>query len=322
MNPEALEAARDAIRGGRTFLIACHVRPDGDTLGSGMALWLALGKLKKQAWIVSVDGVPDPWGFIPHSDVLLTSAPDENFDVAIAVDADGIERLGNAKAAVESAQTVISIDHHAGAAPFGDIRIHNASRAATAEIVLGLLDALEIPLDAEMATCLMAGIIGDTGAFRFTNVTPQTFETSSRLMMAGADPAEIARRVYENRGLTATKVLGHVLADLRTAAEGRVVWGSVSLQSFGALGANDTHTDGVVNFIRAVRGAKVGLLFRECPDATVRVSLRSNGDVNVSKIAGVFGGGGHSAAAGCTVEGTLAEAEDRVIGEVVKWMAS
>ena len=320
MERKTLEAACDVIRRGRTFIIACHIRPDGDTLGSGIALWLALNGLGKKAWIVSVDGVPDPWGFLPHTDVLLASAPKEDFDVAIAVDADGIERVGDARPAVESARTVISIDHHAGAAPFGDVRVHDPKAAATAELVIEILDILNVPIDTDIATCLMAGIIGDTGAFRFTNVTPRTFETAARLLRAGASSSEIARRVYEDRSLIATKVLGHVLADLRTSIGEAIVWGSVSLEDFAALGASDEHTDGVVNFILAVQGARVGLLFREYPDGTVRVSLRSNGDIDVSKIANIFGGGGHAAAAGCTVEGNLATAEERVVDEVAKWM--
>ena len=317
-----LEAARDAILRGRRFLIACHVRPDGDTLGCAIALWLALGKLAKAAWVVSVDGAPDPWDFIPHVNSILTSAQDENPDVAIAVDADGIDRVGAARAKLESASVIISIDHHAGTSPFGHVRVYDPTAAATAELVVELLDALAVPLDREIATCLMAGLVGDTGAFRFANVTPRTFEIAARLTRERASAYEIARRVYEDRSLTATKVLGHVLARLRTTPDNRIAWGSVSLKDFAALGASDAHTDGVVNFIRSVHGAKVGLLFREYPDGTVRVSLRSNEGFDVARIAAVFSGGGHPAAAGCTVEGGLSEVEKRVVDEVIKWMAS
>lgn len=318
----ALEAARDAILRGSRFLIACHVGPDGDTLGCALSLWLAIRKTGKDAWVVSQDGAPDPWNIIPHTDAVLKAAPDGEFDVAIAVDADGIDRLGSARAAVESAGLVICIDHHKGKSPFGDIQICRPEKSASAEIVLELLDALGANIDSEIATCLMAGIVGDTGGFRFANVTPETLETAARLMRSGASPAEIAREVYENRSLTATRVLGHVLAGLRTAADGRVVWGSVSLKEFADLDASDEHTDGVVSFIRAVRGAQVGLLFRERPDGTVRVSLRSNEATDVSLIAAAFGGGGHAAAAGCTIEGSLAGVEKRVIEEVMKWTES
>ncbi len=322
MDPKAIESARQAIIQGDNILIACHVRPDGDTLGSALALWLALGSLGKVSWVLSTDGVPEPWDLIPHSNAVLREAPDTDFALSIAVDADGINRLGEAAKPVESAPLVISIDHHSGANPFGDIRIYDPEAAATAELVYGLIDALGVEIGRDIASCLMAGIVGDTGGFRFPNTTPRTFEIAAELMRAGASPSEIAVRIYEDRGLTATKVLGHVLAGLKTAANGRIVWGSVSKEDFSKLEAEDTHTEGVVNYIRAVRGSKIALLFREGPNGAVRVSLRSNKGVDVAKIAAKFGGGGHPAAAGCTLDADLQTAEKLVIEEASRWMES
>jgi len=322
MVQKEIEAVRQAILQTDNILIACHVRPDGDTLGSALALSLALRKIGKTACVVSADGVPEPWSFIPHSAEVLREAPKKKFGLAIGVDADGISRLGDAAAALESAPVVVSIDHHSGSSPFGDIRVHDTKAAAAAELVYALIIALGLEIDRDIACCLMAGLVGDTGGFRFPNVTPRTFEIAAELARAGASSSDIAKRVYEDRGLTATKVLGHVLAGLRTTAKGRIVWGRVSKKDFEKLGADDTHTEGVVNYIRAVQGSKVGLLFREAPNGTVRVSLRSNQGIDVAGIARTFGGGGHPAAAGCTIESDLETAEKLVVEEVLKWMDS
>jgi bifunctional oligoribonuclease and PAP phosphatase NrnA len=322
MEEKHLREAADLIRRSRKFLVACHVRPDGDALGSALALANALRQMDKDVTIVAVDGVPDLYTFLPDSDEIVRETSDRDFDVSIVVDCDGIERVGDALDTVRSARFIIAIDHHAYSPPFGNIGLYDPSAAATCEIVIDLIDRLGVMLDESMASCLMTGIVSDTGAFRFANVTPRTFLHAARLAAAGASPSAVARLVYESRSPSSARLLGIALAGLKMNDHARLVWSTLSLDDFRTAGASEADTDGIINHITAIRGAQVAILFREASDGATLVSLRSKGSVDVREIAKVFGGGGHAAAAGCTVQSTLLESERIVIEETRKCMGS
>ncbi|MDQ2799194.1 MAG: bifunctional oligoribonuclease/PAP phosphatase NrnA, partial [Armatimonadota bacterium] len=198
-------------------------------------------------------------------------------------------------------------------APFGDIQVVETRAASTAEIVFALLNALELPITPEVATCLFTGILTDTGSFRFQNVTADTMTVAARLIDAGASPAFVSEHVFENRTFAATKLLGLALSSLSRTLDGRIAWAHVTREDFARLGATDEDSEGLVNPVRSVRGAEVGVSFREMPDGAVRVSLRSREGVDVGQIAQKFGGGGHRMAAGCTLNLPLAEAEAAVL---------
>jgi phosphoesterase RecJ-like protein len=168
----------------------------------------------------------------------------------------------------------------------------------------------------------LCALLTDTGSFRFMNVTPRTMQIAGEMLRLGASPNTIAEQVFENKPFAAQKLLGRALDSLRRSADGRVVWAHVTQSDFAAFGATDEATEGIVNAVRAVRGAEVALFLREMPSGKLRVSLRSREPYDVSRIAQVFGGGGHRLASGCTLEGPLAEAEERLVAEVQKWMAS
>ena len=321
MEEKDLKAAADLIRSGQSFLIACHVRPDGDTLGCALALAGALRRTGKQVEIVSPDGVPATYRFLPGANSIIAATDKRGFHAAIAPDCDGLERVGDALEAVQSARRILSIDHHSSKAPFGDVQLYDATAAATAEIVVELFDRMGTPIDEETAVCLMTGLVSDTGAFRFQNVTPKTFLAAARLASAGASPHEIARLVYESRSAESTRLLGVALAGLKTDETHRIVWAVLTREDFERTGATDGDTEGIVNHLQAVKNAGVALLFRETPDSEAQVSLRSR-EIDVSKIAQVFGGGGHPAASGCTVRAPAHEAEQRVIEETRRWTAS
>lgn len=322
MEEKLLREAADLIRHNRKFLIACHVRPDGDTLGSALAVANALRQMDKDVTVLAVDGVPELYSFLPNSEEVVKETADRDFDVSIVVDCDGIERVGDAFEAVRSARYIIAIDHHAYSPPFGNLGLYDSSAAATAEIALDLIDRLGVMLDENMATCLMTGIVSDTGAFRFANVTPRTFLCAARLTSAGASPSAIAKLIYESRSPSSTKLLGMALAGLKMDDDGKLVWSTLSQDDFKKAGASDADTDGIINHITAIKGAEVALLFREAPDGATVVSLRSKGPMDARDIAKLYGGGGHAAAAGCTVQDSLIESERIVIEEVCKCMAS
>ena len=306
-----------AIGASQTIVLACHVNPDGDALGSLLGLALALIPLGKDLVCLSQDGVPDILRFLPGAEMVVTTTDVPAFDLALVADSGELARVGETvKPIVARARCVVDIDHHVTAGAFGDIRVLDAQAASTAEIIYALLQTLGVSVTPDIATCLFTGIITDTGSFRFQNVTPNTLRVAAKLLEAGAPPAHISEHVFENRTFAATRLLGSALASLSQTPDGRIIWTHITAQGFRSLGATDQDTEGVVNYVRGVRGAEVGILFREMETGPIRVSLRSRESVNVAEIAARFGGGGHRMASGCTLNVPLAEAEQAVVHAV------
>jgi phosphoesterase RecJ-like protein len=312
MRKERLKQAATQIRKANSILLACHVRPDADALGSLLGLALGLQRLGKQVVAVSADGVPETYRFLPAWEQVRTRAEGE-FDLAIGLDADGSDRLGASEAAVLGAPVTIDMDHHTGPDPFGQIQVVDSTAAATGELVFDLLAELEVALDREIATCLLAAILTDTGSFRYSNVTEDTFLKAAALVAAGAHPSPIHEAVYGTRPFAASCLLGRLLSTLERSEDNRIVWGFLSQQDFRETGTTTEATEGFVDQVRQVAGSVVALFLREEANGEVRVSLRSRGDVNVARVAEEFDGGGHVAAAGCTLAGPLTGAVRRVV---------
>jgi len=308
------QQAAAAIRSASRIAIACHVHPDGDALGSMLGLGLAIeaGFPDKQVTYLAQDGVPYIYRFLPGSERVLTRSEPLDIDLAIVVDSGDIVRVGeNIQPLIAAAPLILDIDHHVGEGSFGCVRLLDNRAAATAEIVFELVAELGLPIDKDIATCLFTGVITDTGSFRFMNVTPRTLRVAASLIEFGASPAMIAEQVFDNRPFSATRLMGLALSTLSKSDDGRVVWATVSGEAF-------EETEGFINPVRAVRGAEVGLLFREVQVGRIRVSLRSTDKIDVSKVAAKFGGGGHRMASGCSYDGTLEEAVNALTTAVIK----
>ncbi len=306
----------------RSLVLACHQRPDGDTLGAALALAHVLRQQGKDVVVLSEDSVPDNYRFIPESDTVLSTTDRRDFDVGMLVDCEGLTRAGTAADAIRSAKLTACVDHHIPEGEFGDVRVVDRRASSTAEVVVELLDANDVEIDKTAATQLLTGLIADTGAFRFANTAPGTFHTAARLADLGAEASVIAREVYDSRPLRAVKLLGKALCSMETTDDGSIVWAAVTRRDLDELGASDIDTESIINHVTAVKGPKVAILFREIEPDSIRVSLRSRGGIKVNEVAKVFGGGGHTAAAGCTVNASLADAVRLVIEEVERWTAS
>lgn len=313
---QALQKAKAAVLLANRVVIGCHVNPDGDTLGCALALMHALRSMGKQADVLSADGVPVIYRWMPGASDVMSVPGSAGYDLAILCDTSGVERAGSSAGTLASAPVSICIDHHITEGKFGDIRVVNPKAAATGEIVYQLLVALGAEMDQATASCLMCAIVTDTGVFRFMNVTPTTFRVSEKLMRLGASPAEVCEQVFDNRSIPSVKLLGGALSALRVSPDGTVAWTHISARDFADAGATDEDTEGVVSHVRAIEGVKVGILFREIPNGGIRVSLRSRAGASVSEVAAMFGGGGHKMAAGCTLHMPLAEAEATVLSAV------
>lgn len=318
----------EAICAADRIVVASHVNPDGDSLGCTLALTHVLKAIGKDVVAISTDGVPDIYSFLPGAVCVQRQTDRRDFQLAIVVDAGALDRTGRSQLdTLQSAPVLVNIDHHVGDAPFGHIRIIDPTAAATAELIYGLIRALSVAsgrelMSRDIAECLMTGLITDTGSFRFMNVTPHTFYLAARLQKWGALPAPIAELVFENRSFASLKLLGRALASLQNTEDGLVAWAIVTASDFADLGATDAETEGVVNHVRSVKGAAIGVLFREVPGMKVRVSLRAREGADVNRIANVFGGGGHRLAAGCSLEPPLERVVETVIAECERQLRS
>lgn len=321
LDREQMPEAVAAIDAASEIVLACHINPDGDTLGCMLALGMALERRGKSVTLLSSDGVPPILAFLPGVEKVQTTTSRRDFDLAIVVDAGEIARVGVNRETMESAPRLMDIDHHVTPGAFGQIRLLDAKAAATGEIIYDLLGSLSTEITPDIAQCLLCALLTDTGSFRFMNVTPRTMAMAGDLIAAGGSPNEIAEWVFENKPFAAQKMLGRALESLAVSEDGKIVWAYVTMQDFANLGATDADTEGVVNAVRAVRGAEVALFLREMPSGKLRVSLRARDPYDVATVAMKFNGGGHRLAAGCTLEGPLGEAIQTLIVAVQEEMA-
>jgi bifunctional oligoribonuclease and PAP phosphatase NrnA len=310
-DPILLRQAADAMMGAEYITLACHINPDGDALGSMLALALALEGIGKKVARLCQDAVPLGYRFMPGSQLVAKHPPTGWTPlVAVGLDCDAEHRLGTIAPFVLGAPCIVDLDHHTGSGPFGHIRVLDSEASSTAQVVFELLPYLGVELNRDIATCLLAGIIFDTGAFRFSNTSPATFEAAAVLVSAGADPDTIHQAMFDNRPFSNVKLLGRALINALT--DGSVAWSALTRKDFRETGAEETETEGVVNNLMAIRDISAAALFRETAHG-VKVSLRSRNGIDVAEIARHFGGGGHVKAAGCTVQKPMAEAMAEVL---------
>ena len=310
-DPIILRQAADAILNADSITLACHINPDGDALGSMLALALGLETAGKKVVRLCQDAVPLSYRFMPGSNLVARQPPAGwTPQVAVGLDCDAEHRLGKIAPFVVGAPCVVDLDHHTGSGPFGHIRVLDSEASSTAQVVYELLPYLGFELSHDIATCLLAGIIFDTGAFRFSNTSAATFEAAATLVNAGADPDLIHQAMFDNRPFSNVKLLGRALTN--ALSDGSIAWSALTRKDFRETGAEETETEGVVNNLMAIRNIRAAALFRETAHG-IKVSLRSRDGIDVAEIARHFGGGGHVKASGCTVQKPMAEAMAEVL---------
>jgi phosphoesterase RecJ-like protein len=300
------------LRARPAFVMVSHVKPDGDTLGAGLALGLALRAIGKRVHYFQQDPVPRNLRFLPDSDKVTRDVPADLppdtlwgfFDMA------DTGRAGEFLPAIER-KNILDVDHHLANARFGAVNYVIETECSTGTCVLRLLKAMEAKITPEIATCLLTTILTDTGGFMHSNTTADVLRMSAELIDLGADRATIVDEIYANKRFAATKVIGAALASARLEKNGRYIWSVVDDALLAANSADGEDTEEIVQHLRAVEGVDVAALFKNY-DNDLRVSLRSNGRINVQSAAGRLGGGGHFRASGLTYHGTVDEAIDAV----------
>ena len=318
MSASRFQEIGQILREHQRFAILGHVRPDGDALGSQLALALSLQALGKEVRVWNEDGMLAKYSFLPHAE-LLTKPPStpEDFDVAIALDTAIQNRLGTALAAVRSSKIWVNIDHHLSNPGYGDVVHIDSSAPATAEIVFHLIKSQGLPFNRDIAENLYAAISTDTGSFQYPKTSAHTFEIAAELIRTGLDVGHLSQQLYENYPRRRLELLRELLRTMRFQQEGRVASFSLTLKTAADLAVLPENNEGLIDHLRSVRGVIVAVFFEELSDGKVRVSMRSKSDaVDVCAICQKFGGGGHSLAAGARVSGTLSEVEERVLAEV------
>lgn len=298
----------------RSILLLTHENPDGDAIGSVLALHAALLSLGKTVNCAFLQNCPDKYRFLPGSEAAGTSLPHADRDCAIALDCDGETRLGALREAFRAAPTTINIDHHEAECAFAGINWCDASKAATGLMIHELLGVLGVPISQGIATCLYTAIATDTGFFRFRNTSPEALEVCGQLIAAGADPAQIARQTSEQMPAAKAMLLGRALSSLQISANGAIVLAALTQEDFAQAGALAEHTDGIIDELKRIQGVEIMILLREQAPDDWRASLRST-NTDVAAICRRLGGGGHRLAAGCEMQGADHEVTQRIIAD-------
>ena len=299
------------------FLVTSHARPDGDAIGSVLALAEILDQLGCKAEVVLADPPPFIYRTLPHLDRIhiTRSANDVDPDPAtpvIVLECDGIARTG--LLGLES-HPLINIDHHASGRPFGYINWIDETACAVAAMIYRLARAAEVEITPSMATCLYTSIISDTGSFTYASTDASTFALVHDLASRGASPAQIARDIYFSNPASKIRLLGAALSNLQ--CEEGLAWSWVTSADMDRVGAEAEDCEGVVNYLISIDGVESAVFLREVADASqFRLSIRSKGKLDVAQVAEHFGGGGHRSASGCTLDGPLGVATERILNQL------
>jgi bifunctional oligoribonuclease and PAP phosphatase NrnA len=318
MTPEAsIAALLEAFRSTPRFILTSHARPDGDAIGSVLALAQVLDQLGCQTDIVMADPIPFIYRTLPditriHHAASASDIVSDPAVPAILLECDSIERTG--LLGLED-RCLINIDHHASGRPFAYLNWIDEHACAVAAMVYRIAIAANVEITPAMATCLYTAILSDTGSFTYSCTNAETFALAHDLTARGASPSQIARDVYFSNPASKIRLLGAALSNLQT--EGPLAWTWVTNHDMDTIGAGAEDCEGVVNYLISINGVESAVFLRELPSASqFRLSIRSKGKIDVAQIAENLGGGGHRSASGCTLDGPLEVATERILTQL------
>ena len=309
------------LKNSNHILIATHTNPDGDAIGSLIAMGLCLDVLNKKTTLYNESPIPAVYRFLPAVNRVVRNIKNENYDLAVILDCGNLKRIGMAVSAVRQIPITVNIDHHITNTRFGHLQLIDTSACATAEIVYRLIKQMDVPLDKAIATSIYTGILTDTGSFRFSNTNRAAFSICQEMVGLGVDPYNIAQHVYGAYSLGRIKLLNLALDSIEISDNGKLSIMTLTQDMF-----HETHTqaedgDGLINYAKRIEDVKVAALIQENRNGKEKsknfnrfdVSLRSDGTVDVASIAASFGGGGHFIAAGFSIETTLSDITSQML---------
>ena len=304
----SLPQVAEMLHSANTIVLTAHVHPDGDSLGSMLALYEALQADGKKVYMLLDDVVPATYQFLPNWKKISKPVDNDRFttDLLVVLDASDIERIGKVQNAVKA--PILNLDHHISNTRFADYYYIDSKAAATGEIILALLKLMKSKVTADIGTCLYTAIATDCGFFRYANTTASTLHYAADLVEAGAQP-QVISEALEQRSIANLITLTNVLQTIKTHYEGKIAIMTILPD---LLNDPDENTEGFINYARSIEGVEIAILFRAIDERTVRISFRSH-RADVSQVALTFGGGGHIRAAGCTIHDTLENAIEQVL---------
>lgn len=314
-----MDDALKLINRSDNIFICSHIQPDGDSIGSVLALAMAIRKLKGNANVnvIKVDNIPSYFQFLPEVDMIKEQEINQDVELFISLDSSDTERLGIGKDFLTKAKSVINIDHHVTNENFGDVNIVLPTSGSTCEIVYKFIEYMNIGIDKSIASCLYTGINTDTGRFMYSNTTYETHLIIAELIKTGIDINDINMNIYQNMTLERTKLFLEALNRLELYADNRVGIAVVSQEMLNKTNASMEDSEGIVSFVRDINTIEVACLLKEFSENEIKVSLRSKRFVDVAEISTKFGGGGHIRAAGCTIYKSLEVAKKMILDEIL-----
>jgi bifunctional oligoribonuclease and PAP phosphatase NrnA len=318
-----VEEFKARLHSATAVLIGTHLNPDGDALGSALALSHYLWSEGIKNEVLCHHAAPYNLQFLPEVGRVRSEPVLEGHDLAVMLDLNNFERLGKVGPYFEAIKPLVLVDHHVPSENDpGDIRFVDVQAPATAVLLARLFRQMDVAISPAMATCLLTGIVTDTGSFRFRNTSAESLEIGAHLLECGADINRVSEEVFGRKPLSGLRLLGVMLETMQLELDERLVYGVLPHSAFRETGANDEETEGFVNEMLSVRTVEIAALFRETKPGWVRVSLRSRGDYDVAAVAREVGGGGHRNAAGCSFESTPEEAVNDLIPRLRACLAS
>ncbi len=307
------EAVVRFIRDARRVIVITHVAPDGDAIGSLLGLGWALRWLGKEYTLACADPVPRRFTYLPGSEAIVTG-PQGKYDLVISLDCADLERLGTAYDESLAGLPVINVDHHVTNTHFGTVNWVDTEAASAAEMVLELVESLGVPLDSDLALCLLNGIVTDTRGFRIPHTPLRTMRAALKLMEAGAELPKVTDHVFNRRPFSDIRLWARVLNDIQL--DGRIIWSQITQAMRRECAFSEKGDAGLVNFLGTTAEADVAIMFIEEDDGRIKVEMRAVPGVDVSAVALRLGGGGHPQAAGCTLDSDLDEVREKVLTAV------
>ena len=302
---ETVQQIIEVICANSSFLITTHEGPDGDAIGSSLALASFLRSVGKKVTVHYQDPVPDIYAFLPGADSVLAHIPDQHFDVAFVLDIGERKRAGVEFCTFSRVTTTVNLDHHLSCDNFGDYNLIDSSAAATGILVYRIATAHGYRFDRDTALCIYVAIITDTGSFRYSNANREAFSVAGEMIECGVNAWDVAEKLYENQPQKRLVLLAKCLPTLEVFKDGQAASVTVTSDMYAESGADSELTDGFINYPRSIRGVEVAIFFRQLEELKWKIGFRSKGKVNVAAFSKALGGGGHHNAAGCTVDGTL-----------------
>ena len=315
----SLSLLEEKINSAQNILILTHINPDGDALGSVIAMKCAVKqKYNKEADVVYIGRYPDIYEFLPHKEELIKAESfdtEKIYDVVIALDVASKDRLSQTEKTFNNAKYKVNIDHHKTNNNYGDFNLVDGAASSTGEVLYGLFESMDIEITKDIAIALYTSILTDTGCFKYNSTTPKSMEICSKLISKGVDPSKTAMKIYGNKPKPMVMLNAFAVSNAKFTNNGKIAYTTVTLKDLEKFGAEQDHTEGIVENLKEINTVEVAILFKELKNGFTKVSFRSK-NIDVARISSKFDGGGHTNAAGCTVKKPLNIAIDKILEEL------